>query len=189
MNEESAIELCIKHKDPSGFEHLVKCYRREAMGHALGIMGNPDDALEMCQESFKRAFLAMPKLQKLEQFYPWFYSILRNCCFNALARKKTTYKHAGKLKIDAEYSRSEPTPVSQLEREEAHAQVWEVLQKLSPEHREILSMKYFNDMKYQEIAQALQIPRGTVMSRLYCARKSFAGKYDGNTGEGVEKDG
>lgn len=189
MTEESAIELCIKYKDPNGFDHLVRCYRREAMGHALGIMGNPDDALEMCQESFKRAFMAMPKLQKLEQFYPWFYSILRNCCFNALARKKTTYKHAGKLKIDAEYARSEPTPLSKLEREEAHAQVWEVLQTLSVEHREILCMKYFKDMKYHEIAQALDIPRGTVMSRLYCAWKSFAGKYEGSTGKGVKEDG
>lgn len=183
MTEESAIELCIKQRDATGFEHLVNRYRREAMGHALGIMGNPDDALEMCQESFKRAFLAMPKLQSLEQFYPWFYSILRNCCFNALARKKTTYKHAEKLKIDAEFSKPAQAPYANIEKEEAHAQVWDVLQGMSPEHREILSMKYFKEMKYEEIAQILNIPRGTVMSRLYCARKGFAEKY----GKSVEK--
>jgi len=174
MTEENAIELCIKHRDPSGFDHLVKQYRREAMGHALGIMGNPDDAMDMCQESFKRAFQAMPKLEKLDQFYPWFYSILRNCCFNALARRKTTVKHADKLVLDAEQKRSGfAAPYAEMEKEEAKTEVWSTLQQLSPEHREILVLKYFKDMKYDTIAEILDIPRGTVMSRLYSARKSF----------------
>jgi len=174
MTEESAIELCIKYRDPTGFEHLVKQYRREAMGHALGIMGNPDDAMEMCQESFRRAFQAMPRLEKLDHFYPWFYSILRNCCFNTLARKKTTAKHSDKLILDAEYQRSGfAAPYAEMEKEEAKGAVWETLQQLSPEHREILVLKYFQDMKYDRIADVLGIPRGTVMSRLYSARKAF----------------
>ncbi len=184
MTEESAIELCIKQRDPSGFDHLVKQYRREAMGHALGIMGNPDDAMEMCQESFKRAFQAMPRLKKLDHFYPWFYSILRNCCFNALARRKTKIKHADKLVLDAEHRRSNTAaPYAEMEKEEAKGEVWETLHQLSPEHREILVLKYFKDMKYDTIAEVLEIPRGTVMSRLYSARKSFAKLHGANLGE------
>lgn len=175
MTEQRAIKLCIEQRDPIGFEHLVKQYRREAMGHALGIMGNPDDAMEMCQESFKRAFLAMPRLRQLDQFYPWFYAILRNCCFNALARRKTVAKHAEKLVLDAESLRGQVSaPYDELERSEARKAVWDTLQKLSPEHREILVLKYFQDTKYEAIARLLKIPRGTVMSRLYSARKSFA---------------
>jgi hypothetical protein len=56
MNETRAIELCIRHRDPAGFEYLVKQYRREAFGHALALLGNADDAAEACQESFISAF-------------------------------------------------------------------------------------------------------------------------------------
>lgn len=178
MTEESAITLCIQQKDPRGFDHLVKQYRREAMGHALGFMGNYEDALDMCQESFKRAFLAMPRLKKLDQFYPWFYTILRNCCFNALARKKTVYKHQERLGISEELNQSTSAPFSGIEKAENAEKVWEVLGKLSVDHREILVMKYFKDMKYEDMAKTLNIPRGTVMSRLYFARKSFAEKFE-----------
>jgi DNA-directed RNA polymerase specialized sigma24 family protein len=78
MDEQYAIELCLKHKDPVGFEFLVQKYRREAFGHAYAFLGNQDDALDACQESFARAFAAIPGLPKLPQFYPWFYCILRN---------------------------------------------------------------------------------------------------------------
>lgn len=186
MTEDAAIELCIKNQDPNGFDYLVKQYRREAMGHALGIMGNTDDAMEMCQESFKRAFLAMPRLQQLDHFYPWFYSILRNCCFNALARKKTTVKHVDKLVLDAESRRSSfVAPYAAMEKEEEKGAVWDTLQQLSSEHREILVLKYFKDMKYDTIADVLKIPRGTVMSRLYSARKSFAKLHADGDGGGL----
>ena len=182
MTEDNAIELCIKHRDPSGFDHLVKQYRREAMGHALGIMGNPDDAMEMCQESFRKAFLAMPKLQKLDQFYPWYYTILRNCCFNALSRRKTTLKHADKIRLDSQYQRAgADAPYSNMEKDEQKTAVWETLKELNPEHREILVLKYFKDKKYEEIAEILGIPRGTVMSRLYSARQNFAKLHTAST--------
>ncbi len=72
MNEAQAIRLCLRHRDPVGFEFLVKNYRREAFFHAFALMGNQEDAADVCQESFRRAFTAIPKLVGLDQFYPWF---------------------------------------------------------------------------------------------------------------------
>jgi RNA polymerase sigma-70 factor (ECF subfamily) len=70
MNEAQAIRLCLQYRDPVGFEFLVKKYRREAYFHALALMGNQEDAADACQESFRRAFAAIPKLAQLDKFYP-----------------------------------------------------------------------------------------------------------------------
>lgn len=65
MDESRAIQLCIRYRDPAGFEYLVKKYRHEAYGHALALSVNPDDAAEVCQESFASAFASLPKLDEL----------------------------------------------------------------------------------------------------------------------------
>jgi len=173
MDEASAIHLCLSHKDPTGFEFLVKKYRREAFFHAVTLLGNQEDAADACQESFSRAFAAMPRLKALDQFYPWFYRILRNCCLNMLSRKKTARKYRTNQKHNPELHVETENPSSLLEKSEEKELVWEVLESLNPEFREILIMKYIKDNNYEEIAALLGIPRGTVMSRLYYARKAF----------------
>jgi len=175
MDETHAIKLCLSHRDPRGFEHLYKTYRRNAYFHALGLMGNPDDAVDACQESFTRAYRAMPGLRRLEAFYPWFYTILRNCCLNMLSRRKTAEKYApsrprGGEDVDGVESLR---PDGLLIRKEQQATVWQTLRSLKPAFREILLMKYMDGASYNDIADRLKIPKGTVMSRLYHARKAF----------------
>ena len=176
MDEPSAIRLCLRHGDPAGFEYLADRYRRDAYRHALLLLGNPEDAADICQEAFSRAFVAIRKLARLERFYPWFYQILRNCGLNLLARRKTTSQyrrhHRGETAPAAE-----PLPSFLLEQAEDKRRVWQVLQSLKPSFREILIMKYVDDASYQVISQNLDIPRGTVMSRLYHARGAFRDAY------------
>jgi DNA-directed RNA polymerase specialized sigma24 family protein len=62
MDEQRAIQLCVKHRDPVGFEFLVQKYRREAFFHAFALMGNQEDALDACQDSFAKAFTTIPGL-------------------------------------------------------------------------------------------------------------------------------
>lgn len=178
MNEDTAIRLCIKHQDPAGFEFLVKKYRREAFFHASALMRNAEDAADACQESFTRAFVAFPKLTKLERFYPWFYRILRNCCLNMLSRKKTADKYYSEQTRADGTGKEFDNPYSILLQSEQKTQIWEVLDRLQPEFREILIMKYIQGLCYNEISDILAIPRGTVMSRLYHARKNFKHEYE-----------
>jgi len=177
MNEQRAIELCLQHRDPIGFEFLVRKYRREAYFHAVSLMGNREDATDACQESFTRAFRAIHRLKDLEFFYPWFYKILRNCCFNMLSRKKT----AAADDIDHTSHSLEfcyrSTPETQMEADEEKQLVWQSIEKLKPEFREILMLKYAHGKNYNQISMVLNIPRGTVMSRLYHARKAFGTLY------------
>ena len=170
MTEETAIRLCLKHRDPAGFEFLVRQFRREAFYHAHALLGNEPDAADACQESFASAFAAMPELSKLDKFYPWFYRILRNRCLNMLGRRRTR---------DA-YAASPPPQTNEVQdpsdlaiARESREQVWQLLSQLKPKHAEILTLKYIHGFRYDEISETLNIPRGTVMSRLYEARSAF----------------
>ena len=71
-----------------------------------------------------------------------------------------------------------PDPSAGVEQKEQQEHVWRLLQQLKPEQREILTMKYFSGFRYEEISRFLDIPRGTVMSRLYAARKAFREAYE-----------
>ena len=177
MNETYAIALCIKHGDPRGFEYLVEKYRREAMYHARGLLGNEADSADACQEAFAKAFAAIRRVPLLDKFYPWFYRILRNTCINMLSRRSTVYRHAERATRELGVTVHSKTPEFLLEKEEEQLIVWQALDNLKPEFREILIMKYIQGLNYAEISQILSIPRGTVMSRLYNARKAFRDSY------------
>ncbi len=177
MNEKRAIQLCLRYRDPVGFEFLVRKYRREALYHAVSLVGNYEDAADACQESFTRAYAAIPRLTRLEFFYPWFYRILRNCCFNMLSRRKTAGVVGDETHAEAAGIGFTSTPDAELQQAEDRKLTFRLLERLKPEFREILMMKYSRGHDYKKISETLNIPRGTVMSRLYHARKAFRQLY------------
>ena len=181
MNEDLAIQLCLRDRDPRGFEFLVHKYRREAFYHAVSLLGNREDAADACQECFARAFAAFARLPSLDRFYPWFYRILRNHCLNVLSRRKTVTEYARQARDTPAPIEPAPDAAVLVDQQEEQQLIWRMLQLLKPEQREILTMKYFSGLRYEEISNLLGIPRGTVMSRLYAARKTFREIYERHT--------
>ncbi|HMP83206.1 MAG TPA: sigma-70 family RNA polymerase sigma factor [Verrucomicrobiota bacterium] len=177
MDEQRAIELCVKHRDPVGFEFLVQQHRREAFFHAFTLLGNQDDAMDACQDAFARAFNSITQVRALPRFYPWFYCILRNHCLNLLARRQTSDRYRTAQQTDPARGIDTGNPAGLLEAHEEKQQVHRAMDALSAEHREILAMKYIQGHRYDEIAAILDIPRGTVMSRLYHARLALREAY------------
>lgn len=147
------------------FRYLVEKYQARAIGHALAIVGNREDALDAVQEAFLDAFQALGGFDSGRPFYPWLYAILRNCCFKLLAGRKRI--EAGSLEdVQTEIL----APASGLSREEALALELALL-RLSPEDRELVTLKHLDGLSYRELAEMLGIAEGTVMSRLYYARQ------------------
>jgi RNA polymerase sigma-70 factor (ECF subfamily) len=171
VNEASAIRLCLKSRDPRGFEFLVQQYRREAYYHAIGFLNDPAMAEDVCQESFAKAYANIPRLESLKAFYPWFYVILKNCCLSYLRSKREHVEVTEGIDESSD-------PAMLVAGDDNKQSVWRALQKLKPEFREILILKHLQDMSYEAISQILQIPKGTVMSRLYHARKAFKLAFD-----------
>lgn len=159
MDEQRAIQLCLKHRDLIGFEFLVHKYRREAFFHAFHLLGNQQDALDACQDAFARAFAALPLADQLTEFYPWFYRILRNRCLNLLARRQTAKRYTESQSLADMTGCDCNGPRAALEQHEEQQQLRLALAALRPELREILTLKYFQDRSYDEIARMLGIPR------------------------------
>ena len=153
------------------FAHLLAAHAPRAHRAALGIMGEEQEAREVAQEALLKAHRAQDRYDHDRPFYPWLYRIVKNTCLDAIARGK----HRAKPGLDDQRVPSiQASALDQLDQREAIAHMRRAIQKLSDEHREIISMRHFQDLSYTEIGEILDAPAGTVMSRLYRARRALA---------------
>ena len=166
-DDEIAIEKC-RNGEREAFRHLVEKYQRQAVSHATAILGSREDALDAAQEAFIDAFKALKQFDSSRPFYPWFYVLLRNRCFKMAARKRKT-ESIDETVIVAPNSTAQSERILALEN---------ALRSLDMEDREIVTLKYFDGLSYNELAERLQIPKGTVMSRLFHARKKLQAKLE-----------
>ena len=166
MDDEIAIEKC-RNGDQEAFRHLVERYQRQAIGHATALLGTREDALDAAQEAFIDAFRALKQFDSSRPFYPWFYVLLRNRCFKMAARKREMASIDETVIVAATGARSEDILALQ-----------NALRSLDMEDREIVTLKYFDGLSYNELADRLQIPKGTVMSRLFYARRKLLAKLE-----------
>ncbi len=163
--------------DTPAFGKLVERYMRRAYYAALGLVGSHEDALDLSQEAFARAFRARERLDPERPFYAWLYQIIRRLCFNFVRDRRTRRRgieSASPWLVHQATARSADNPQETLERREARERVTQALESLPDRDREILVLKEFEGLRYREIAELIGIPIGTVMSRLYSARRRLA---------------
>jgi len=156
---------------------------------ALGLVGNREDALELSQEAFILAYRNMKRFNPSRRFFPWFYQILRNVCFSHLRKRRN--RRSRFLEELGEQEAAEPndsfSPGVVAERNETKDQVWKAIGKLDDKHHEVIILRHFQHLSYEQIAQSLFCSKGTVMSRLYHARKRL--KELLSTKKGGDRDG
>ena len=150
------------------FGVLVNRYRRKAYFAALAITHNPDDALDVTQEAFYRAFRSIGSFDVDRPFYPWLRTIIRNTALTWRSKKRPA--PAGDALEPRPWT---VTPEMLAIRNEQVEQLRGAMNRLDAPHREILHLRHFEDLSYKQIAEVLDIPPGTVMSRLYAARSQL----------------
>ena len=161
------IELFLAGED-RGFEELMTRYRQRAYGIALGLTGNHDDAMDAMQKAFIRLHRSLPRFRLDDPFFPWIYRIVRN---TALNQRRDEKRHKGDVPLEwVKQSDGQPDPLSVTMTDELKDRLWDGIQQLPPEMREIFMLYHFQGLKYREIAAACNVPIGTVMSRLHAAR-------------------
>ena len=164
MDDRTALEKC-RAGDKDAFRHIVEQYQTEALGHATAILRNSEDARDAVQEAFIDAFQALGSLDLTRRFYPWFYIILRHRCYKlAGKRKKQEATSSNEMEILA--------PTSSISREDTLL-LEQALLQLSAEDRELVTLRHLDGLSYQELAERLDVPSGTIMSRLFYARKKL----------------
>ncbi|MCB9745085.1 MAG: sigma-70 family RNA polymerase sigma factor [Alphaproteobacteria bacterium] len=151
------------------FEVLLASHQVRARRMALGMLGQPQLAEEAAQEALLKAYAARDRYDPSRPFLPWFHQIVRNTC-----RDLRVKKHA-QPGLDAERVRAEgPDAEAHAVADERARALRQAMGRLSEDHREILELRHFQDLSYDEIAEVLGVARGTVMSRLYRARRALA---------------
>jgi len=179
---ERALVLRAQAGDREAFGQLVALHMRRAYYAALGLVGSHDDALDLSQEAFARAFRARAKLDPDRPFYAWLYQIVRRLCFNHLRNRKTRTRRLQEatpwLTDQAAARAAAIDPRRNAERSELRERLQAAIDQLPDREREVLVLKEFESLRYREIAELLDIPIGTVMSRLYAARRHLAGSLE-----------
>jgi len=175
-----------KQGDEAAFEALTLAMRGRALRLAQGWVGSREDALELAQEAFLKTYRARDTFRDGEAFLPWFHRILRNTCYSFLRSKKrlTPRSLSAREEGESDWDIADEAagPGAALEQDERAQVFWTAFKKLSARDREILALRHFEELAYADIARALEIPEGTVMSRLFHARarlrRALEGKLD-----------
>ncbi len=183
------------------FEAIVKRHMKDAYFIALGLVGNREDALELSQEAFYRAYKHFDQLNAPEKFFPWFYQILRNLCFSHLRKRKVRRAYdvgtddgsmgpgdvgsgpsAARQEVKAAMVADAFDPEMVAERNESKDRVWKAISQLDEKHREVIVLRHFRNLSYDDMAKILFCNRGTVTSRLHYARKRLKDILDRESG-------
>jgi RNA polymerase sigma-70 factor, ECF subfamily len=161
MEDADAVARCLS-GNRDAFRILVEKYQHRALAHALRILRNRDDALDAVQDAFVSAHQGLRGFDRARSFYGWFYAILRTRCLKTIGRRRREPVDAG-MDVNLLIARGlGPDEHLGLER---------ALAALSATDREVVTLRHLDGLTYEELAQYLEIPIGTVMSRLYNARR------------------
>jgi RNA polymerase sigma-70 factor, ECF subfamily len=164
------------------FDQLVTRYRTRVFAMIYNMVHNEQDAWDLAQDSFVKAWKSIRRFRGRSSFYTWIYRIVMNVTIDWLRKKQVKgagaeFNDAIQLKEIEPASRTlpkaDPLPHERMEQSEIRARINNAIAQLSPEHRAVILMKEIEEMQYHEIAEALGCSIGTVMSRLFYARKKL----------------
>ena len=182
--EESDRLLESQQGNAAAFGQIVRCYQRAVHRVAYALTRNAGDADDVTQDTFLRAWKAIGRFRVGEPLYPWLARIAMNASFSLMRSRKRRPEVALEPLVEtgAQWaSGSDPADdAAASERDERLASAYSAL---SEEHRAVLALRVVEDLSYDEIARALDVPVGTVMSRLSRARAELRSRLKAVTGE------
>lgn len=172
--------------DRQAFAELVGRYQRKVMTVALGMVRNPDDALEITQDAFVKAYENIENFKGESSFYTWLYRIVVNCGID-LRRRQRRRPTIGLEDRDRWLERDEQaeeripdeTPSGPFDRAHSHEvadRIKLAIDELTPDHKAVIVLREVEGLSYEEISRVMQCSKGTVMSRLHYARKKLQKK-------------
>ena len=173
-NDDQSLIAACRAGRTEAFGMLVDRYQDRLYPTVLRLIGRPDDALDLLQETFLRAFERLESFQGDSSFYTWVYRIAVNLALSDRRRRKR--KGCRLLEgervgpIDPPDDPEQTDPSLPLERSERDDRIQAALDELAPDHRAVVVLKDLDGLRYEEIAETLGVPIGTVRSRLHRAR-------------------
>lgn len=199
--EEELLVARVRNGESDAYEKLVLENQKKVYNLALRMVGNEDDAFDMSQEAFIKAYHSILSFRGECRFSVWLYRLTTNVCLDFLRAEgrrshvSLSYEDDGDKDRELEIPDERFSPETEAERQELREAVNRGLQKLPTDYRTILLLREIDGLSYEEIGQALDLEKGTVKSRIFRARKrlcaileadgNFLGQYASNRAKGV----
>ncbi len=180
--QERTLVKAAQNGDLRAFDQLVELHRGKIYSMIYNMLHNQADAWDLTQESFIKAWKALPKFENRSKFSTWLYRIAHNTVYDWMRKRKITSAGEFNDEILADDSiepsarttpRSSIAPDKQLENSELAKRIETAMEKLSMEHRQVIILREIDGYDYKEIAAMTDNTLGTVMSRLFYARKKL----------------
>lgn len=165
--------------DAGAFEQLLLEHQKNVYNLCYRMAGNPDDAMDLSQETFLRAWRCLDQYQFASAFSTWLYRLCSNICIDFLRRRRRqqtvplTFEDADGEEQTYAVPDAQPLPEEQVELKLTRETLAAAMAQLLPEHRAVLQLRVVNEMSYEQIADVLDIQIGTVKSRLSRARNQL----------------
>jgi len=166
--EEDALVDAARAGDSRAFGALVEAYGRPVFNLALRMSGNPEDARDLVQVVFVKAYEKLDSFDGRSRFFSWIYRIAINESLNFVSRRKR------QVELNEELVSSDRTPDEQAASGEEERMVQAAIQDLTPEYRQVIVLRHFLDLSHVEMGTVLRLPEKTVKSRLHTARVRLA---------------
>ncbi len=191
--QELTIIRRVQHGDIDAFELLVAAYEKNVFNVALQMVGNREDAQDMAQEAFLKAYNSLDSFRGDSKFSSWLYRIVSNVCLDFKRRQSrrpssslTVEDDEGET-LELDIADESQSPEALLERKLTREAVRRGLQELPDEQRQILLLREIQGMSYEEIGEAMGLEEGTVKSRIFRARKKLCAflLQDGNIPDSI----
>ncbi|SEL30022.1 RNA polymerase, sigma-24 subunit, RpoE [Stigmatella aurantiaca] len=171
----------VRNGDQRAFKLLVERYQRKVYAVALGMLKDKEEAMDVSQEAFVKVYKYLDHFKGDSSFYTWLYRITVNICIDLIRKRagaggepvefdETQSLDLSQANIGALGSRLGTNPQKSALRRELADKIQEALATVPEKHRAILLLREIEGMSYEELSRTLDIPKGTVMSRLFHAR-------------------
>jgi RNA polymerase sigma-70 factor (ECF subfamily) len=155
------------------FAALVDEHQRYVYHLALRVVKDENEALDLTQETFVRAWTALPNFKGQSQFRTWLYRIVTNLCYNRLPNLRRSLNDLGDDVMEDIPETSFNTPAQEFESNETRQHLYQAIDGLDAHYKILITLRYQNDLSYDEIASTLNLPLGTVKTGIFRAKEQL----------------
>jgi RNA polymerase sigma-70 factor (ECF subfamily) len=161
--------------DPYAFAELVDEHQRYVYNLALRVLKDENEALDLTQETFVRAWTALPNFRGQSRFRTWLYRIATNLCYNRLPNLRRSLTELGDdvLPDLPDSGEMSPNPIREVESKETRTFLQHAIDRLDAHYKIQITMRYHDELSYEEIAGLLNLPLGTVKTGLFRAKEKL----------------
>ena len=173
MDNEPALIQRAQKGDHDAFAALVNEHQRYVYNLAFRVVRDENESLDLTQETFVRAWTALPNFRGQSQFRTWLYRITTNLCYNRLPGLRRSLNDLGDDVMGEIPETNLDTPAQKFETNEIKTHLHKAIDDLDPNYKLLITLRYQNDLSYEEISSTLNLPLGTVKTGLFRAKEKL----------------